>query len=165
MTIEDMVKINLDKGWHFFDEGTMKSFGSQLHGNPIPVGHKRSRIYLFVTSEKGGAHGDPRAYTIRVFDSTTGEVWTYRRFRQHRSYESARQHMMGLATMSLRLLIKHAVTARMIDARAEGTERREWDWLKAQIPWACIGDEPTSGNFQESLIPTKHLAQALRVAT
>lgn len=71
---EDVARINRDRGGHFFDAATMKSFSSYTPdaGRFLPGDHLSIAI---ITSEKRRgfmAPDGPRTYTVRILDCVTG---------------------------------------------------------------------------------------------
>jgi hypothetical protein len=70
MTIEEIKKINQEKGKSFFSPKTMKFFHSRVLSQVFSGKDK----YYFVTSEKF-PNGN-RAYTVRRFDAKSGEIDT-----------------------------------------------------------------------------------------
>ena len=76
----DVKSINEKKGFYFFSKDSMKFFNSRI-GSTL-YGDK-----FFVTSEKYST--EPRKYTIRVFDETTGNIGTVSEFQEFRTMSAA----------------------------------------------------------------------------
>ena len=74
-----MAYANLNPTGHWFDPDTLRWWGSRIGRNayPTPTGA------LFVTSEFTGFERVNRAYTVRRFDRTTGEIDTVGEFLGH----------------------------------------------------------------------------------
>lgn len=75
MTLSEFVEASNDAGYHFFDDRTMRMFGTKLHGDIYGAGY-------FVTSEQdsqGLAWGGERRFTVRQAVSLT-EVRTVSEF-------------------------------------------------------------------------------------
>ncbi len=90
ITVDDMIRISKEKGGHFFDDSTMQHFGSQIHGADLVAGK------YFITSEKKSVSDHTRVYTVREFDSSTGEVKVIGEFGAYTSLEEAEQALTDL---------------------------------------------------------------------
>jgi hypothetical protein len=74
LKIEDIIKLNKEKGFHFFDETIMKAYNSRVLsaifiGNVI--GNEQA---YFVISEKNDEFGEERSYCTYKISLKTGEV-------------------------------------------------------------------------------------------
>lgn len=90
---QDLIAASRWFGSHFFDKDTMRSFRSRLIDvtYTLPGG-----VCVFITSEKHVTyypfyHADPRRYTVRTFNTLTGEIDEVGEFQQHATLHQARK--------------------------------------------------------------------------
>jgi hypothetical protein len=72
-TMDDVKRINAEKGFHFFSPDTMRFFKSKIE----------SQLYAdkyFITSEKKGFEDSTRGYSVREFNKDTGDIETIGEF-------------------------------------------------------------------------------------
>ena len=91
----DIRKSNKDAGFHFFDRAAMRFFDSRVESAP----YKGPGGVYFITSEQfyGSVSSEPRKYTVRMFNTTTGEVTTVKPYNEIRHIEDAREAARKLA--------------------------------------------------------------------
>lgn len=80
ITINDIEEINREKGYHFFDRDTMNFFRSRVERDALQFGQLIDGKY-FVTSEQFD-RSSPRLYSVRSFNSGTGNVDTVGDFQE-----------------------------------------------------------------------------------
>lgn len=90
ISVDEMIRISKEKGRHFFDATTMQHFGSEIHSTDLIAGR------YFITSEKKSIIDPARVYTVRGFDSSTGEVKVVGEFGAHESLEDAERALDDL---------------------------------------------------------------------
>jgi hypothetical protein len=81
-TMRQLINLNKNNGYHFFDKGSMKWFNSRIH----------SDVYggcVFVTSERRG-WDRPREYTVRIVHAN-GSIETCSSFGQYSSRYQAHE--------------------------------------------------------------------------
>lgn len=85
--IREIEKLNADKGGYWFSPSTLRFFRSRYSQTATKVGNKA----YFVSSEQftDGERKDPRRYTVRVCDLSTGDIETVGRFQQYRTQAEA----------------------------------------------------------------------------
>lgn len=90
VTIEDMRRINMEKGQYFFSQSTMRFFKSRI----VTKGQLIKDKY-FITSEKFD-EDTPRLFTVRKFNSATGNINTVGEFQGFRTSSEAKRFAMNL---------------------------------------------------------------------
>lgn len=95
ITIADAERMNKENGLHFFDRDTMRFFKSRIEKKALMFGQLIDDKY-FVTSEQYD-ESSPRLYTVRGFNSKTGNVTTAGNFQEFHSREVARKFAWCLA--------------------------------------------------------------------
>lgn len=94
-TMADVKRSNREAGFHFFDRATMRFFDSRVESGLYrgPGG-----VY-FITSEQfhGSTGSQARMFTVRKFDTATGDVDTCGKFNELRFIEDARDLARQLA--------------------------------------------------------------------
>lgn len=81
---------------HWFDADSMRFFNSRVSSNVYATA--KPNLWLFVSSERfdwSGRH--PRLYSIRVYNSFTGNIDTIGEFQQYESYSAAHYHAARIA--------------------------------------------------------------------
>lgn len=69
MTISDVKRINKENGFYFFERDAMRFFGTKI----VSTLYKNN---TFITSDYTGFERNKRKYTVRVFNASTGAVYT-----------------------------------------------------------------------------------------
>lgn len=93
-SIENIVRMNKNAGYHFFDKDAMRSFGSRVSDQV----YQREGGIFFVTSEKCRYSDEPRGYKARQFLPETGQIksvsdeWTTK----YKAHKAAKDASMGL---------------------------------------------------------------------
>ena len=79
---------NAQKGFHYFEPGTMRFFRSRVLSQTF---EGKDAVY-FVTSEQfvGSEYTAPRKYTIRAFDPETADIRTVKPFNELTRYRALR---------------------------------------------------------------------------
>lgn len=95
-TIADIKQSNRDAGDHFFDRAAMRFFDSRVESAP----YKGPGGVYFITSEQfhgSAGYSEPRKFTIRKFNTSTGDVCTAGEYNKLRTIEDARAMARQLA--------------------------------------------------------------------
>lgn len=71
---------------HFFDEATIKFFGSNVYADVFETAHG---TFLFITSEKRPGSDDPRRFTVREYRPADDDIRTVGGFQAYRSKHMA----------------------------------------------------------------------------
>ena len=79
--MSEVIKANKDAGKHFFDEDSMKFFGSRIESDLFPND-------MFITSENN-FDGSKRFYTIRKFNRETCGIDDVSAFLAYKTKQSA----------------------------------------------------------------------------
>ena len=87
ISTERIKELNREKGLYFFSLNTMRFFKSRVGRNAYKVGDKA----YFITSEQ--YESNPRKWTIRVADLTTGSIDTVGEFQEFNSHSEALNHL------------------------------------------------------------------------
>lgn len=82
-SIDDIKRINKDKGFYFFSPDTMRFFNSRV-GDSVYQGIGG---IFFVTSEKYDYKSD-RKYTVREFEPESGNITTVDDFNEYTRYQA-----------------------------------------------------------------------------
>ena len=100
LTIADVKRMNIDAGYHFFDQEIMKLFGSrvesELHGNTYFVTSEQDREGFYWEGRCVKAWEGKRRYTVRVFEAETGSVETEGEFGGFATLKSALKEIKNL---------------------------------------------------------------------
>lgn len=87
---QDLIAASRWFGSHFFDKDTMRFFRSRLIDctYTVPGG-----VCVFITSERftSHTHTAPRRYTVRTFDTMTGNIEEVGEFQEHATLYQARK--------------------------------------------------------------------------
>lgn len=97
-TIDTIRDHNRRAGFHWFDPSTLRWFRSRVHSTVYPT----ATGALFVSSEQYVSHypayrAEPRKYTVRTYDSATGEIDTVGEFQAYASRSGAHAAAARLA--------------------------------------------------------------------
>lgn len=97
--IEEVKEANKKHGFHYFSKKTMRFFSSRVSDRAYKVGNKA----YFITSEKNthsirGGHTtlNPRKYSIRLIDLTTGNITTVGEFQEFDSKREAKAELKDI---------------------------------------------------------------------
>lgn len=93
---------DLGKEHHFFDNATMKFFGSRLQENCYI--NDNAPLWYFVTSERRPDSGEKRRFTVRCFNRKTGSIDTVGKFQQYSYLAPAEKEAKRLACEPIRQL-------------------------------------------------------------
>lgn len=94
-TIDDVKRINKEKGYHFFDRDTMRFFRSRIEKDQLRFGQLIDDKY-FITSEQFD-EDSPRLYTVRKFNSERGSMNTVGEFQEFKNKFDAREFAWCMA--------------------------------------------------------------------
>lgn len=88
--IEQVKQANSEHGYSYFSPETMRFFSSKVSRSAYKIGNKA----YFITSEQNKLTGDnPRKWTIRCGDLTTGIVHTVSEFQEFNSHREAKKQL------------------------------------------------------------------------
>ncbi|MEE9118251.1 MAG: hypothetical protein V3U02_06630 [Calditrichia bacterium] len=93
--IEDIQRLNEQKGKHFFDKDARRFFGSRIASEAYLT--QNSRNAYFVTSEQFDRN-QPRLYSVRVANTKTGTIDTVGRFQGFSNSGSAKREAIRLSS-------------------------------------------------------------------
>jgi hypothetical protein len=88
-SIEEIKTANAQKGFHYFEPGTMQFFRSRA----LSATFAGERDIYFVTSEQfvgSDGHKNPRRYTVRAFNPETADICTVKPFNELTRYRALR---------------------------------------------------------------------------
>lgn len=87
--IEEVKQVDRDHKNHFFDADTIRFFNSRVSDRAYKVGDKA----YFITSERSKIGNQPRKWSIRVIDLTTGNIRTVGQFQEFNSSKEAKAEL------------------------------------------------------------------------
>jgi len=90
VSVSDVRRKNEEKGFHFFDRGSMKFFNSRVETTGDLIKNK-----YFITSEQFD-YNSPRQYSIRKFNPTTAGIDTVSEFGGFKSKQDAMDAIKNL---------------------------------------------------------------------
>jgi len=95
ISIETVKRINAKFGFHYFSDKSMRFFSSYTSHYAYQIGNKA----YFITSEKNTfTVNNPRKYSIRVIDLTSGNINTIGKFQEFNSNAEAQAQLKRILT-------------------------------------------------------------------
>ena len=85
-----MIYKNTSQGGHWFDQDTIRFFNSRISNKAYHL--KDQKLVYFISSEQYNAQS-PRLYSIRLYNSKTGQMDTIGEFQQYKTSKQAKRQL------------------------------------------------------------------------
>lgn len=102
--IEQIKRLNQEKGFYFFSPDTMRFFHSRTSTTALK--RENGTIAYFITSEQR-EHDAPRKYTIRKCNMKSGDISTVGNFHEYDTRMQAQSEMLKIIMNESREMDRH----------------------------------------------------------